>query len=78
MQNEYIKAYTLSVIGGFIVSGILITFVIGVIKWTDHRDAQLMEWAEKYEQCVAQEYHTTPSEYYQKWGQYPECDVTKK
>jgi hypothetical protein len=55
-----------------LIAGVLIIIAASFTAWTIKRDAQLMEWADKYEQCVGAEYHTTPSEYYQKWGQYPE------
>lgn len=45
------------------------------ISWTNHHDAEMNQWAEKYETCVKSEYHTTPTEYRNQNGVYPECDT---
>jgi hypothetical protein len=55
---------------------VLITVMGLILWWTNQRDAKLMEWADKYEACVAEQYHTTPSAWYADHGSYPECYVT--
>ena len=72
MNKEDIKAIAIIILIGLLFGSVMIS----VLKWTEHRDKELMEWAEKYEICVANQYHTTPSAYYNENGEYPECDIT--
>lgn len=44
------------------------------ISWTVRRDEQLMKSMEAYEDCVQDEYNTTPSAWYDEHGEYPTCD----
>lgn len=52
-----------------------VSIVIAVGKvlflyWGWH-DAALMQSAQRYEQCVKSQYHTTPSAWYAEHGEYP-------
>lgn len=55
-----------------IVLFILVVFIL--FNWINYRDNELNEKAEKYEQCVKNEYGVSPSFWYQENGEYPECN----
>ena len=60
----------------YLLVGTLIAIFIGGIQVSSsNRDKDLMNWAELYEVCVMREYKTTPTEYYNENGEYPEFDV---
>jgi len=59
------------------LTGIVIAALVGgFLWWANERDKALMQWAERYEECVQVEYGTTPSAWYLEQGEYPECDTT--
>lgn len=68
---ENLKEISIIVLSGLLLGLILIS----VLVWSNHRDEELMVWAERYEICVANNYHTTPTAYYNEYGEYPECDI---
>ena len=60
----------------FLVAMIGLVSLSFLFQWFEKRDKELMDWAELYEACVLDEYKTTPWEYRNENGEYPECDVT--
>jgi len=63
---------SLKIIGITILS---IGIIISILSWTNSRDKKLMEWSEKYDDCVLTEYGTMPYAYYEQYGEYPECNT---
>lgn len=58
-----------------IVTVLLIAIAfIAILYWADKRDEAVMISAERYEECVRNEYHTTPSAWYAEHGEYPVCE----
>lgn len=53
---------------------IAITAIVAILSWSDKHDQQVNEAADKYEQCIKVEYHTTPSAFYAEHNQYPTCN----
>lgn len=48
--------------------------VIGlVLMWSVNHDKKVMESADKYEQCVRDQYGVSPAFWYSEHGEYPEC-----
>lgn len=62
-----------------VVGFFTIIAIVGLLTlvFSAKRDQALLEWGQKYEECVDREYRTTPWEYYNEHGQYPECPVTE-
>lgn len=53
--------------------GVLIGLGILILVGAALRDKKVEQWADRYEECVAREYHTTPAEYRYQNGEYPAC-----
>lgn len=70
MKKENILSAIIIVI---VFTLVIITFVSGLI-WADSRTDKLMESAEVYEECIMNQYNTTPSAYYNENGEYPYCE----
>jgi len=54
---------------------VAIILIAGVLSFFEKRNAELMEWAGKYEECVWDNYRTTPWEFYNEHEKYPKCDT---
>ena len=54
---------------GFVI---IIVLMWEFLVWTEKRDVEIMQWAEKYEKCVQEEYNRTPATWYLEHGYYPE------
>lgn len=61
------------VIYQFIISILIASLVAVILVWSGNKDKKTLANADKYEACVAEQFNTTPSEYYQKYGTYPIC-----
>jgi hypothetical protein len=72
MLNKKIMQKT-KVIGTVII--IIIALAV-FIEWTSKRDEKIMIAADKYEECVREEYGMSPSKWYAEHGEYPTCDFT--
>ena len=46
----------------------------GAMKWMDKRDKAVLISVDRYEECVRNEYNTTPSAWYMENGEYPYCE----
>lgn len=64
-ERKFIIGFTL-----LMVAVVLVAY----IGWTVKRDEQLMKSMEAYEDCVREEYNTTPAAWYEENGEYPNCD----
>lgn len=60
----------IKIIGGVILAVVLIGLFL---NWTAERDEKVFEAAAKYERCVKEIYHTTPMQWYNEHGEFPEC-----
>jgi len=49
--------------------------VVALNHWYNARDVKLITWADKYEQCVKNEYQTTPVDWHTSNGFYPPCQT---
>lgn len=58
----------------FAVASIVIALGKGLFLFWDWHDAAVMQSAQRYEQCVKAQYHTTPSAWYAEHGEYPTCE----
>lgn len=52
-------------------AGILI--IVGVNVWADGHDAEVSRAAQAYQQCVEDQYHMTPIQWYEDHKEYPLC-----
>lgn len=57
-----------------IVAIIVIAILTSFIQWTIHNDEKVMEIAEQYEECVLEEFGTTPQAQFAILGEYPDCN----
>lgn len=46
----------------------------GAVSYTAKRDKAVQQSAASYEACVAEEYGTTPTQWYEEQGSYPVCN----
>lgn len=51
-----------------------IALLYGLVQWMTGRDAAIAAGAQAYEECVAREFGTTPSAWYNDHGEYPVCN----
>lgn len=52
---------------------LIIVAFVGFFKWTAHMDEVRNVAYQKYEECVKEQYGTTPSAWYYEHGETPEC-----
>ena len=52
-------------------------FLYWIFSWVGARDQEAFEFYTRYEQCVSDQYSTTPSAWFAEYGVYPECDPSK-
>lgn len=52
---------------------VLVALIYGVGKFGAWRDAQLSTQMKPYEDCVQEQYHTTPAAWYAEHGELPAC-----
>lgn len=58
-----------------IIGILIIVVVIVFVSWSSNRDEKIMEAAHQYEQCVLDEYETTPASFREVMGYYPPCSI---
>lgn len=51
----------------------MVIVVWGIVAWSGKHDEQVAQDADKYETCIMEQTHMTPSAYYNANGEYPEC-----
>lgn len=51
----------------------MVVVVGGIVVLSGKHDEQVAVAAEKYETCIMEQTHMTPSAYYNANGEYPEC-----
>lgn len=61
------------IINNSIIITIVLIGIAGVTLWSAAHDKKIEEVAEQYEECVRTEMHTTPTAYYDQYGEFPEC-----
>lgn len=49
--------------------------LVAFLRWTGEQDVKRAAWADAYEQCVREQYHTTPTAWYDQHGEYPDCQT---
>lgn len=70
------KINTVITILFYIVIGALLIFgIVRVNKFYNRLDTERTQWADLYEECVNKQYGVSPATFYQKNGEYPECDI---
>lgn len=63
-----------TIINSIIVT-VILAVMLGITLWSAKHDKEVEVSAEKYEKCVQTEMHTTPTAYYDQYGEYPKCEV---
>lgn len=58
------------------IIAVVAILVIGGM-WVSKHDAAREAAMAAYEECVLQEYHTTPAAWYAEYGEVPPCDPSK-
>jgi len=51
----------------------MVVVIGGVVVWSGKHDEQVAQASDKYETCIMEQMHMTPSAYYNENGEYPEC-----
>lgn len=57
----------------FIISILVLAGIVGILKWSNNHDKKTLEAYQRYEECVQDEYGTTPSRWYAEHGELPSC-----
>ena len=65
----------MNTINKILLVGLAIILTAIFFSWLGDRDKKLATWAEAYERCVCYELETTPSNYYVRYGEYPQCNA---
>lgn len=65
-MNEHIKTT-------FIVAMLIVAVSTAVMSTSANHDRMVEISAERYEECIIEQTHKTPSEYYNTYGVYPMC-----
>ena len=56
-----------------LVAIILLILLIAAITFSNKREEKFAAAIKEYELCIKDQYETTPTEYYNKFGEYPKC-----
>jgi hypothetical protein len=59
--------------GRLLIIAVMFASVVGVNMWGLARDREVRQAAVAYENCVQNEYHMTPIQWYELNHQYPQC-----
>ena len=57
----------------FIISLLVVLAIFALLKWSSKHDEQVNTAMQAYEQCVQDEYGTTPARWYAEHGELPPC-----
>lgn len=57
----------------FAIGALIFLALCLLIRWSEKHDEKIQVAADKYEECVRNEYGMSPAQWYAENGKYPEC-----